>query len=351
MYRSLLIFIIMSLCTTRSMTQPIDHPHTVSLPKMICGIALLMTSWQGTHAAPTVVYELKTAQSIHMGCRPNLSWKDSVEVNGRCYCDSNFDHGIGSVKIQTPAGMKTIREVCARIGPPPAGSRKLYNDIQCGNGPANNAGDEDPGCCPGRVDLNGNGCGDKGPKFDLSVFMNEIEPEQNPIFTTTDTATPPPALLPKNADLPKYCQPRPSMQDSVEVNGKCYCSTDYSKNIDKQKIQTPAGEKTLKAVCEKIGPPPAGTQIPYNDIQCGNGPSNGGRDEEPGCCPGRIDIGLQGCDMVGPKFDLSVYKNIDQTSDATPPPAGPDLNVSPQNARVPCTQLCPSICSAICNDM
>ncbi len=97
------------------------------------------------------------------------SWADSYSVGTQCYCASTFDHGIGDLPVDTPAGRKTVREVCDQIGDGPGiDGRPIYNDIQCGNGPANNAGDEDD--CPGRVDIGRDGCGHIGPTWDLTVF-------------------------------------------------------------------------------------------------------------------------------------------------------------------------------------
>ena len=66
----------------------------------------------------------------------------------------------------------TVREVCELLGDGPeqvgAEERIYYNDIQCGNGPANDVIDET--LCPGRVDLgtgNISGCLEKGPKWDF----------------------------------------------------------------------------------------------------------------------------------------------------------------------------------------
>jgi len=48
----------------------------------------------------------------------------------------------------------------------------IYNDVQCGNGPANDVGDEIVGECPGRVDMGGAGCGTIGYGwFDYLVFF------------------------------------------------------------------------------------------------------------------------------------------------------------------------------------
>ena len=97
------------------------------------------------------------------------SWADSYSVDGRCYCATTFDHNIGGVMVDTPAGPRTVMEVCAAIGPGPGmAGHPIYNDVQCGNGPANDAGDED--WCPGRVDQGASGCCTAGPTWDLSVF-------------------------------------------------------------------------------------------------------------------------------------------------------------------------------------
>lgn len=112
-----------------------------------------------------------------VGCDPDgvqgqpggLGWADSYSVDGRCFCASSFDHNIGGIMVDTPAGPRTVLEVCEAIGPGPGiGDNPIYNDIQCGNGPANDAGDED--WCPGRVDLGQEGCCTAGPTWDLSGF-------------------------------------------------------------------------------------------------------------------------------------------------------------------------------------
>ncbi len=111
------------------------------------------------------------------GCNPDdvqgqpggIGWADSYSVDGRCYCASSFDHNIGGIEVDTPAGSRTVMEVCEAIGPGPGiEGNPIFNDIQCGNGPANDAGDED--WCPGRVDQGEAGCCVAGPRWDLSVF-------------------------------------------------------------------------------------------------------------------------------------------------------------------------------------
>ena len=97
---------------------------------------------------------------------PRASYLDSYSVGDRCYCESNFDHNIVDLRVDTSVGNITVREACDIIGPGPGSrGRPLYNDIQCGNGPANDAGDED--YCPGRVDLGREGCIQIGPKWNF----------------------------------------------------------------------------------------------------------------------------------------------------------------------------------------
>jgi len=94
------------------------------------------------------------------------AWKDSYSVGDRCYCDTTFDHDIGDIRVDTSVGNITVVEACEIIGPGPgANGRPIYNDVQCGNGPANDAGDED--YCPGRVDIGKEGCPQIGPRWNF----------------------------------------------------------------------------------------------------------------------------------------------------------------------------------------
>ncbi|EEC42872.1 predicted protein, partial [Phaeodactylum tricornutum CCAP 1055/1] len=87
------------------------------------------------------------------GVTPNgRSWADSYSFGNKCYCATTFDHDIADVLVETPQGWMTIRQACELLGPGPGiEGRPVYNDIQCGNGPPNNAGDEH--VCPGRTDV------------------------------------------------------------------------------------------------------------------------------------------------------------------------------------------------------
>ncbi len=95
------------------------------------------------------------------------AWKDSYSVGDRCYCDTTFDHNIGSIRVDTAIGNISVTEACEAIGPGPGSNgRPIYNDVQCGNGPANDAGDED--YCPGRVDIGKEGCPQIGPRWNFN---------------------------------------------------------------------------------------------------------------------------------------------------------------------------------------
>jgi hypothetical protein len=111
-------------------------------------------------------------------------WTDSYSVDNACYCSSTFDHNIGSVKVHTPMGIKTVKEVCDIMGPGPGkNNRPVYNDIQCGNGPPNDAGDET--ICPGRTDHGKNGCKYIGPKWKFNKDGTK-NPTPAPIPASTE---------------------------------------------------------------------------------------------------------------------------------------------------------------------
>lgn len=124
---------------------------------------------------------------------PRLRWRDSYSANGRCYILSNFDHGIGTVAVSTPAGSRTVRQIAAAIGAGPGvGNNPIYNDVQCGHGPANNRGDEDVNQCPGRVDQGIAGCSRRGPRWNLSAFRSAGRAsDRNANLTTTRIAKTP----------------------------------------------------------------------------------------------------------------------------------------------------------------
>ena len=97
---------------------------------------------------------------------PRANWRDSYSAGGQCYCASTFDHGIGTQRVNTLQGVKTVLEVCQVIGDGPGiGNNPVYNDIQCGHGPSNGLSDEE--LCPGRIDQGVGGCTVIGPTWNL----------------------------------------------------------------------------------------------------------------------------------------------------------------------------------------
>ena len=109
-----------------------------------------------------------TTRAVNPGSRnPNPRvYRDSYSVGNRCYTLPGLDHGVSTTVVDTPFGRMTVAEVANLIGPGPGlGNNPVYNDVQCGNGPPNNFGDEDAGVCPGRVDQGRAGCGIIGPTW------------------------------------------------------------------------------------------------------------------------------------------------------------------------------------------
>ena len=161
----------------------LGYANQCSAPRVDCDPSAdgwMCASYQIGAASPRALLQGNTSGDTDTGIvyggdfgPPQRAWLDSYAANGRCYIASEFDHGIGDVLVDTPAGPRTVREVAAAIGSGPGiGSNPIYNDVQCGNGPANNAGDEDINQCPGRVDLGNAGCSWRGPTWDLSVFAS-----------------------------------------------------------------------------------------------------------------------------------------------------------------------------------
>ena len=121
------------------------------------------------------------------------SWADSYQANGLCWCDTTFDHDLDDItKVSfTINGVKrNIRDICDELQYHPLvrdyrDGDPIYNDVQCGNGPANTAIDEVQ--CPGRVDEGRDGCSVIGPRWDIEWLESrerfggseEPEPETN----------------------------------------------------------------------------------------------------------------------------------------------------------------------------
>lgn len=125
-----------------------------------------------------------------------INWADSYSANGSCYCAgvTTYDHDIGAVLVDTPLGVLSIQQVCELLGKGPGmEGRPLYNDVQCGNGPANNAGDED--ACPGRTEYAAEGCKYIGPKWNFVPFLNTTTSTKAPVIASTNTPTKAPVAV------------------------------------------------------------------------------------------------------------------------------------------------------------
>jgi hypothetical protein len=78
----------------------------------------------------------------------------------------------------------------------------VYNDIQCGNGPPNDAGDET--VCPGRTDHGKEGCKYIGPTWKFNIVNETMQPVSSPTAGISPTSTPisPTGTSPTSAPTP-----------------------------------------------------------------------------------------------------------------------------------------------------
>ncbi len=118
-----------------------------------------------------------------LATRPT-AWSDSYSVNGQCYCDTSFDHGLANISVDTPAGRRTVRQICSditdRFGIGSFENRIYFNTAQCGHPPANNAPDETicPGIPRGINDYMGSRCQQTGSRWNLDqLYRTEQTPE------------------------------------------------------------------------------------------------------------------------------------------------------------------------------
>ena len=135
-------------------------------------------------------------------------WSDSYSVDGQCYCDSGFDHGIASTIVETNAGPKLVPEICAAItstfGNGSLQGRIYYNTVQCGFGPPNNLADETdcPGIPGGPNFFAGPRCQESGATWNL----DQLFPAQDLVF---DGPAEEPVVIPDG--------PEPPTQDPVVI--------------------------------------------------------------------------------------------------------------------------------------
>jgi len=136
----------------------------------INSIEIRSMSTEGPHSDIRAVVPVKGESN------PRKSWVDSYSVGDQCYCDdvTTYDHNVGDLPVETSIGWMSVRQVCELLGPGPGmGNNPRYNDVQCGNGPPNDQGDELN--CPGRVDMGSEGCGHIGPKWNFKSYQTSVD--------------------------------------------------------------------------------------------------------------------------------------------------------------------------------
>lgn len=110
--------------------------------------------------------------------------------------------------------------------------------------------------------------------------------------------------------------------NSYSDGNNCYCfqNQKHGDDIDDYFVETPKGWYTVRDICKMLGPGPGPSGKPiYNDVQCGNGPPNSDGNEHH--CPGRVDIGKNGCGQIGPKWNFDDIATLPIAP--PPPPPGP----------------------------
>lgn len=122
------------------------------------------------------------------------NWSDSYSVDGQCFCDTTYDHGIGNVQVSTPDGNKSVRQICQDIsstfGSGSSNNRVYYNTVQCGHGPANSAADEQvcPGIPNGNNNYTGPNCNNTGATWNLDALYPTpvvVTPTEPPVEQPT----------------------------------------------------------------------------------------------------------------------------------------------------------------------
>ena len=131
--------------------------------------------------------------------------------------------------------------------------------------------------------------------------------------------------------------PHPDWKDSYAVGGTCRCdSNGFDHGLGAKTALTPVGRLDVRTICADIeaavGAGPAEGRVPYNDIQCGHGPANDAPDEAE--CPGRVDVGPAGCDLIGPRWPLERVYGPWPDEGVSASSAGPWTSVGEGGARV-----------------
>ena len=97
-----------------------------------------------------------------------------------------------------------------------------------------------------------------------------------------------------------------SWADSYSDGDRCYMWTTWDHGVGDVTVDTPVGPMTIRDLYDRLDEGPGHTGRPlYNDIQCGNGPTNDHNILDEVLCPGLVEYGREGCGQIGPMWDLS----------------------------------------------
>ncbi len=157
------------------------------------------------------------------------AWTDSYSVDGQCYCDSEFDHGVGDLLYDTPVGQKPVKQICAdiesKLGFGNETGRIYYNTVQCGHDPVNLHRINDEWICPGIPigvrNYTGDRCFESGARWNLekiydpAVLGTQTE-EQTPGELLTDNELPVLVVEPEPVNHPVEVS-APSPTDDLQV--------------------------------------------------------------------------------------------------------------------------------------
>lgn len=143
-------------------------------------------------------------------------------------------------------------------------------------------------------------CGgkDRFNGYTIDIPSRNLPPQKSPMTEALNQD------IVKIIDVVGDNPPGEGWADSFSVGDKCYMKTTFDHDIGETKVDTPQGIMTIRQLFDALEPAPSSMGRPlYNDIQCGNGPSNGLSDEIN--CPGLVEYKREGCGQIGPMWDLS----------------------------------------------
>ena len=293
------------------------------------------------------------AQNIPDPTQPT-GWSDSYSVNGQCYCDTNFDHGLSSVTVETNDGRQTVPEICAAIrstfGNGPQQGRLYFNTVQCGHGPVNNAADET--ACPGIPRASGNftgsRCSETGATWNLDqLFLADSSPTETsspmeappielPSMEAPETEQTPVPVEAPDSEIPvlvfDICASSASDPDGdgfgFENNQSCIVDSDAGTDPTDPAGQTPAVPATAPAntpefaICSSSDSDPDGDGFGFENNQSCIMDDDAGAN--PTATPGFAICSSDDSDPDGDGFGFENNQSCIVDSDAGTDPTDPE---------------------------